>query len=228
MIGMRVDRRRRQFSDNGKLYIMELDDNGLPVAIVPVYIFEGDNVLLPYEKFGIITDREANDIVPMYAISNYGRVWHIYSHKFISPGSDREGYSVYSLQRRSIGPILFRAHRLVMTKFRYFPGCEDTSEFEINHRNGIKTDNYIDIPGVEDNLEWIDRSGNILHAYEHNLQPEHREFYTERQIHNVCNLLEQGNLSYSQIEDITGVKYGTIAQIKRKVQWTFISDKYNF
>ena len=208
---------------------MNQKEDGSPEAIVPVYCFKPTDIIHPSEKFSLITDREAEGIDPVYAISNYGRVWHIYSHKFMSPGWDRGGYVTYSLQRRSIGPINFRAHRLVMLKYKYFEGCENTDLYEVNHKNGIKSDNYVDIEGVEDNLEWVSRSENQLHACSTGLHNfDERIFYSYEQINEVCRLLQQRDLTYNEISDITGVKYYTIAMIKERKQWTFISKHYNF
>lgn len=51
-------------------------------------------------------------------------------------------------------------HRMICLAFKGF----DENKTEVNHKNGIKTDNSIN------NLEWCTRSENTLHAYRFNLQ----------------------------------------------------------
>ena len=214
----------RQFSaKNGKIRVYRKD------ITVPVYIV-GEGILFQNETLSIITDREAEGIMPYYAISNYGRVWNIYSEKFMTPSLDRGGYVVYILQNKYKGPVSYRAHRLVMLKYRYFPGCEDSKAYEVNHINGDKTVNIINSPLVPDNLEWVTRPENMVHAYQNNLMPaqEDKNKYTDEQIHLVCMMLQNGKMNHNAISAATGVSYGTVAQIKRRKQWTKISKDYDF
>ena len=226
---MQVNFNKRQFVDSeGKISILETNPDGTTNYVVPLYVV-GQGNLLPEEKLELITDREAQNIAPIYAISNYGRVWHIYKHMFMSPGYTRAGYVTYPLQRRSGGPCNFRAHRLVMLKYRYFEGCEDSKKYEVNHINGIKTDNYVDVPNMPDNLEWTSRVDNSIHAIETGLHNfDDRQFYTDEQIKKVCELLKTGLYSHNQISSMTGVKYYTVTQIFLRNQWTHISNDYNF
>ncbi len=93
-----------------------------------------------------------------YLITDDGRVWSIFANRFLSTKRripKESGYVTVSLHRR--GKLLRQclAHRVVAEN--YLPP-RPTPKHEINHINGIKWDNRTE------NLEWVTRSENILHA----------------------------------------------------------------
>lgn len=47
-------------------------------------------------------------------------------------------------------------------------------------------------------------------------------------IEHVCELLEEGSYTGAEISRMTGVSQGSISRIKNKLDYTIVSDKYNF
>ncbi len=95
-----------------------------------------------------------------YLISNLGNVASVserykgVSPRELKPRIDRRGYLVVSLRNRGRNETR-SVHRLVAEQF--IPNTDDKPQ--VNHINGIKTDNRAS------NLEWVTNGENAVHAY---------------------------------------------------------------
>lgn len=88
-----------------------------------------------------------------YAITEDGKVYSKRTGKFLRPTS-KKGWYLQVVFVKDGKRLPFRIHRLVAEAFL------PKEQFkEVNHKNGIKTDNRVE------NLEWCSRRHNIQHAF---------------------------------------------------------------
>lgn len=98
-----------------------------------------------------------------YAVSSIGRVKRLAGSprcredRILKPVPVRRGYDTVCFTRPGNYRIRKTIHSLVALAFHGFP---PTNKHEVNHINGVKTDNRVE------NLEWLTRSENIKHAFD--------------------------------------------------------------
>jgi hypothetical protein len=101
-----------------------------------------------------------NGFEDLYKVSSDGQVFSIKSNRNLKPCKTPDGYLFHRLYKdRKVS--IFREHRLVAIAF--IPNTENKPQ--VNHKNGIKTDNSIE------NLEWVDQFENMQHALNNGLFP---------------------------------------------------------
>lgn len=114
-----------------------------------------------------------------YQVSNMGRIKSVERFYYCSRNKsnslfkerikigsfDKDGYLSYGLSKG--GKVKrFRGHRIVA--FAFIPNPENKPQ--VNHKNGIKTDNRVD------NLEWVTASENEIHAHDLGLKKMRRKW----------------------------------------------------
>lgn len=104
-----------------------------------------------------------------YSVSNLGNIkshereihyrdgrTYKYKESLLTLCYDRGGYLMAVLKRRTIDKVkTIKAHRIVAEAF--IPNPQNKPQ--INHKNGVKTDNRVD------NLEWCTQAENNLHNF---------------------------------------------------------------
>jgi hypothetical protein len=106
---------------------------------------------------------------PDYKISNLGNVksFKLGRCRNLLLTKTTTGYHFVNLSHKGKSHP-FNVHRLVAEHF--IP--TENNKLQVNHINGIKTDNRVE------NLEWITMSENIKHAYKTGLIINRGEFHT--------------------------------------------------
>lgn len=99
--------------------------------------------------------RDVDDF-PNYLVSDDGRVKNRTTGRVLKACNDGYGYPQVILSNNGCKKS-HRVHRLVAKAFLDYDRDDDS--LEVNHRNGIKTDNVVS------NLEWTTPSENMLHAF---------------------------------------------------------------
>jgi hypothetical protein len=89
-----------------------------------------------------------------YFVSNDGVVISKRFNRPLKQYQNKDGYMMCALQKDGKSKQV-RVHRLVADAF--IPNPDKLPQ--VNHKDGNKTNNYID------NLEWVDNSRNIMHRY---------------------------------------------------------------
>lgn len=102
--------------------------------------------------------RTIKELNGLYKVSDKGLVKKTKTNKLMTPKPNYKGYLRITFIIKGKRTIL-RVHRLVAQAF--VPNPKNLPQ--VNHKNGIKTDNRAD------NLEWVTNEQNYEHALKNNL-----------------------------------------------------------
>lgn len=163
-----------------------------------------------------------------YEVSNYGRVrsWHKWGRgkgrsdkpRLLSISKKSDGYLKTSLNDRNSNRHTYVIHRLVAESF--VPNLEE--KLEINHKDGIKTNNFYL------NLEWCTRKENINHAIESgliNIRGEKcgKAKLSKEDVLEIKDLYDTGDYYQREIGEMYGIDPTQVSRIISGKRWGHIS-----
>jgi len=130
----------------------------------------------------------------LYQISNLGNVKSLIANmnrrkRLLKAKFEKDNYAYVSLYKNKIAKNK-KIHRLVAQHFISNP----ENKLEVNHKNGIKTDNRVD------NLEWCTRSENVNHAiinnfYKNSGENNYNSKFSQNQINIIRKKYKNGGIS---------------------------------
>lgn len=155
---------------------------------------------------------------PNYGVNRDGQVCSLKHNNFYILGSYKDSSGYYSVKLfDNFGHCkMFKVHRLIALAF--IPNPENKPQ--INHINGIKTDNRVE------NLEWVTALENNKHAWKTGLRNSVLRI-DEQTVRKICELIEQGK-QINEIAQLADVNRHFVLDIKYGGAWKEISKEYNF
>lgn len=161
----------------------------------------------------------------IYEISNFGKVKSLArkgkgsrnTDIILSPGMGGSGYYFVYLCKNGTNKM-FMIHRLVAINFLDNP----ENKREVNHINGIKTDNRLE------NLEWVTPSENILHGIRLGIMntakgsQKKNSLFTEDEVRKIKIRLNNGEIGFRIAKEL-GVDKGVISSIRRGKTWKHVT-----
>ena len=163
----------------------------------------------------------------IYEVSNLGRIkrlrylrknlltgtMSVFEERILKPFSLKNGYLLVDLCKNNTKKK-YLLHRIVAMSF--IPNNENKDQ--VNHINGIKTDNRAI------NLEWNTRSENQKHAIRIGLRHARGENNSQRKLNdNMVMSILNDKRPYKIISNEYNVSIPTISDIKRGYSWTHIT-----
>lgn len=152
----------------------------------------------------------------MYQVSNLGRVKSFNYNRtgkegVLKPKPHRDGYFQVMLYKGGRGKMN-KIHRLVILAFL------GQSDLQVNHINGIKTDNRLE------NLEYCTGSENIRHAFNTGLKARGENHYKSKLTRACADRIKYGHqkMKLKYIAEIYGISRQLVSDIRLGKAWKHI------
>lgn len=135
-----------------------------------------------------------------YSVTSLGRVWSHRRKIWLKQADNGFGYMFVNLCLNKKCSDK-RINRLVAEAFIVNP----LNKPQVNHKNGIKTDNRVD------NLEWVTAKENNQHASDNKLNPRYKLSYETKVL--ICRIFRALGIKKSELAIHFGVTAPAIAYI---------------
>ena len=157
-----------------------------------------------------------------YDVNEYGDVKNIETGHILTPRM-KGGYLATTISNKKGKRRMIRTHRLVCEAFK--PLRKKGQEF-VNHIDGDRLNNHIS------NLEWATPKENLNHAIQSGLiklgEDRGNSKYSNEMIRNICQDLEDDNLSFTEIGKKYGIPRSIACNIVYSGLWKSISKDFDF
>jgi hypothetical protein len=164
--------------------------------------------------------KDVPDYEGLYQVNNFGNVrsYHNFGYELkkeprtMKPLKTRDGYLYLTLCKDTVHKNM-KVHRIVAMAF--IPN--ELEELQIDHINGIKTDNRVS------NLEWVTPKENTLRSVRLGLKPRGEKHgnskLTYSQVERIRDLYKTGQYSHRQIGKMFGISHSVAGKIIRNELW---------
>ena len=148
----------------------------------------------------------------LYKVSNLGNIKSIKKNIILSSG-DCNGYKLVSLSKKGKQKTYY-IHRIVGQHFV----LNEFMKPQINHINGIKSDNRVK------NLEWCTHNENMQHAFNIGLlnrkgENNSRSKLTKKQVLEIRKIYKEENITHKLLGQNYNVSKSTIHMITTNQRW---------
>lgn len=163
------------------------------------------------------------EVKDRYFINKKGELFTDFGQRRMKD-SLKGGYVKNDLVNKDGSNRFYFRHRLVMIVFNY---REDYKDFQVNHIDGNKVNNCVE------NLEWCTNQENQIHAIKLGLkvslkgQDNPAAKLTEEQVLDLIHDLLD-HVPYSQICKKYNCSKSTVAAIKAKRNWRYLTENIDF
>lgn len=156
----------------------------------------------------------------LYQVSNFGNVKSLGNNftrkeRLLKLSPQSKGYLTVVLQKNGKRKTTL-VHRLVAEYF--IPNLD--KKLQVNHINGIKTDNRVE------NLEWVSHRENLDHAIKNNLTLKGEENPNSKlkdvDVIKIHSLLQKG-VTTKELSESYNVSYSTIDGIRKNTYWKHLN-----
>ena len=141
-----------------------------------------------------------------YKIYEDGRILGL-KGRFVQGEISKNGYKRFIFHTPE-GKKRWLVHRLIMNLF------VGESDLDVNHKNGIKTDNRLE------NLEYVTRKENIRHSWSSGLAKKryNSKMHTTKISDELYKRIKESVGSSREVADMFGVSRGSVLRIRKNKQ----------
>ena len=154
-----------------------------------------------------------------YEASDSGDIRHVETHELRPTYFDRYGYPRVYVGRVGKRNYVYSVHKLVAGAFH---GPRPSRGHQVNHKNGIKTDNRAE------NLEWVTASENQQHAVRFGLFKDQKgtanpaSKLSEDHVREI-RCLRRNGAPIAEVARMYGIVISAVSQIANRKTWKHVA-----